>query len=494
MSVDSSQQQLEKAVLDQELLDLQPIKRDKEDPLVDPISITSNAVQSPLEYRLYKRRFVGVVDLVVLNIVTAMSWPWFGPISNETSLEFGFSLNRVNWLGNIMACIYLPVAILIPPFISRYGLRRCCDVGALCLILSSWLRYAGTAKSLSAQSSYALLMFGQLFASVAQPIYQVLGPKYSETWFNLQGRTTATMIIAISNPIGGAIGQLLSPLVGDTRHSILVLGIISTAATPFVFLIRSTPPTPPTYAASRTPPSLLSFIKRVVGVDKTPGEYYMTLRERLDFGIIWIIFSSLVAATNTFALLSAEILEPVGYSSDTSGLMGACLLLTGIVAAIVTAPLFDRVFTRHLAITTKIAVPIVAVVWLSMIWAVKPNNSGGLFAIMTILGIGSVPMLPVALELACDLTRNADASSSLLWFGGNLFAIVFILVMDALRAGSDAAPPLNMRRALIFNGVFVLVAVSFVALLQGKQVRKHMDEIKLQESTQTRRTDEEAPS
>lgn len=74
---------------------------------------------------------------------------------------------------------------------------------------------------------------------------------------------------------------------------------------------------------------------------------------------------------------------------------------------------------------------------------VKPNNSGGLFAIMTILGIGSVPMLPVALELACDLTRNADASSSLLWFGyaliipficvshevnrGNLFAIVFIL-------------------------------------------------------------------
>ncbi len=64
MSVDSSQQQLEKADLDQELLDLQPIKRDKEDPLVDPISITSNVAQSPLEYRLYKWRFVGVVGLV----------------------------------------------------------------------------------------------------------------------------------------------------------------------------------------------------------------------------------------------------------------------------------------------------------------------------------------------------------------------------------------------------------------------------------------------
>jgi len=49
--------------------------------------------------------------------------------------------------------------------------------------------------------------------------------------------------------------------------------------------------------------------------------------------------------------------------------MGAALLLTGIVAAIVTAPLFDRVLTHHLAITVKIIVPIIAAGWLSLIWA-----------------------------------------------------------------------------------------------------------------------------
>lgn len=49
--------------------------------------------------------------------------------------------------------------------------------------------------------------------------------------------------------------------------------------------------------------------------------------------------------------------------------MGACLLLSGIVAAIVTAPLFDRVFTHHLAITIKLIVPILAGTWLSLIWA-----------------------------------------------------------------------------------------------------------------------------
>lgn len=59
----------------------------------------------------------------------------------------------------------------------------------------------------------------------------------------------------------------------------------------------------------------------------------------------------------------------MGYSADEAGFMGACLLLSGMVAAIVTAPLFDRVFTYHLAATSKILVPIVAVGWFTLIWA-----------------------------------------------------------------------------------------------------------------------------
>lgn len=35
----------------------------------------------------------------------------------------------------------------------------------------------------------------------------------------------------------------------------------------------------------------------------------------------------------------------------------------------VTAPLFDRVLTNHLALTLKVACPSLGVLWLSMIWA-----------------------------------------------------------------------------------------------------------------------------
>lgn len=46
---------------------------------------------------------------------------------------------------------------------------------------------------------------------------------------------------------------------------------------------------------------------------------------------------------------------------------------------------------------------------------VRPNNTGALYAIMAIIGGSSLTLLPVAIELACELTRNAMASSAILW-------------------------------------------------------------------------------
>ena len=45
----------------------------------------------------------------------------------------------------------------------------------------------------------------------------------------------------------------------------------------------------------------------------------------------------------------------------------------------------------------------------------KANDTGGLFAIMAIIGACSVTILPVGLELAMEITHNAG-SSAILWF------------------------------------------------------------------------------
>lgn len=440
----------------------------------------SSFTTGEVKYRLYKSRFFGLIGLTILNMVSGMAWPWFGPISNNVAAEFGYSLDQVNWLGNVLACIYLPTSLIIPSICSKYGLRRCCDIGVLTLLLASWIRYAGTIRSLPPSSSFALVMVGQCFVAIAQPIYQVIGPKFSESWFDLKGRTTATMIIAIANPTGAAIGQLLSPLVGSPRQSILVLGVIGTAATPCVLLIRDAPPNPPTYSGSKSPEPLSSLIRAITGFPTSP-DARMAVRERIDFCILALIFGALGASTNTFSILTAQIFQPYDYSANESGLFGACLLLSGIIAAVVTAPLFDRVFTHCLALTAKVTVPVIGAAWLSLIWAVRPDNAAGLFVITAVIGACTIATLPVALELAVELTRNANASSAVLWFSVNLFGIIMILVQSSLRAGPEANPPLNMHRALIFNGAMVMSFASLVVLLQGRQTRRERDEKALEQ-------------
>jgi MFS family permease len=428
-----------------------------------------------VQYRLYKRRFSGLFGFVVLGFITGMPWAWFGPIAPEAAEEFGITVDQVNWLGNVMSFVFIPVSLLIPVFSSRFGITRCAQIGTLLNLASGWVRYAGTSTSLSAQSGYVLLMFGQIFSSIAQPIYLVLGPMYSERWFDLRGRTTATMLVAISNPIGSAIGELLAPLVGTPRQSVLVLAIISTAVIPAVLFISDSPPTPPTYAGSKPPQTLSSLCRAVLG-RSVPPDAYMTPHERIDFVIITTLFGVFVGATNAFSVLSAEWFEPMGYSDTTSGIIGATLLLSGIVASIVTAPLFDRIFTHRLGITLKILIPVVSVGWFSLIWAVRPNNTAALFVIFVVIGICSLAMLPIALELGVELTRSADASAAILWCSGNVFAIILIVGEGALRASSTANPPYNMNNALILHGVVVMVFGVLVFFVRARQARRELDE------------------
>ncbi|EJC99340.1 MFS general substrate transporter [Fomitiporia mediterranea MF3/22] len=507
------------------------------------------------QYRVYKCRYAGMLGVIVLNIVAAMALTWFGPIANKTTQSFGITLNQVNWLGNVVNFIYIVFSPLVPSTCSRVGIRGASTVdtaqyaiGAGFLVVSAWVRFAGTAHSLNSQGAYALLIIGQLLGAIPQIIFQiifqVLVPKFSETWFDLKGRTTATMLMTIANPIGNGLGQLISPNFSDTRTSILVLGIISTAVAPFCLMVGSKPPTPPSYSGSKPSQHILTTVRAIFGLlphpsqcgsiplhdissSSTPkggdhrwnlggliprtftgkndaseivptrigertndglqrgggGEIetgtdvdaYMSLRERIDFIILVLIFSTVTSGVVGFSILSSQILAPHGYSDNTAGLMGTALLFSGVLAAMVTSPLFDHVFTHHLGLCIRICAPIVGAGWLSLIWAVRPGNTGALYAILAVIGVFSTTMLPIMLELGCELTRSGDAASAILWTSANLSTIIFIEVQSALRAPPTASPPSNMHRALIYNGASIFGSAGFALFLRGRQKRREMD-------------------
>ncbi|KAF9784690.1 major facilitator superfamily domain-containing protein [Thelephora terrestris] len=447
-------------------------------PTHPPADVPPHQENYPHEYKLYKRRFAGLLGMSLLNLVGGMAMPWFGPIATSTSQVFHTSLNRVNWLGNITACTYIPAAALVPWTVSRYGLRRACDIGAICFVLGAWVRYAANANSLSPNSAYALLIVGQFLSSIPQAVFQVLPTKYSESWFDARWRTTATMIMSIMNPVGSALAQVISPISSGPKESILVLGIIQTAASLFVFLIGSRPPTPPTYSAAQERPHR-ALLNELAGLPAGDESQYgrMSVREKLDFWFVVLVFGVQAGAVNTFGILTSQYFSPQGYSQNTSGFMGATLLFAGIIAAAISSPVFDRVFTRHLGLTIKILVPILSALWLSLIWAIRPDNATALFVLSGLIGICGITLLPVALEIAAELTRAPDASSAFLWAACSIFQVIMVLSESALRAGPNAKPPLNMRNALIFHGTIICVVSLLTFGLKGEQTRRERDEI-----------------
>ncbi|KIO18821.1 hypothetical protein M407DRAFT_31501 [Tulasnella calospora MUT 4182] len=181
-----------------------PLEKADDQPKMVPLEIADGVAGSidsystQVHYRLYKKRFVGAVALCLLNCIGGMNWLWFSAISLDTANAFGLSVTKVNWLSNVVNVVYLPVSLLLPWIVGKFGVRRSFILAALILVLAAWLRFAATAHSLSPNGAYALLFIAQFLAGLSQPFYQVLAPKYSETWFGLQGRVTATMVISLS--------------------------------------------------------------------------------------------------------------------------------------------------------------------------------------------------------------------------------------------------------------------------------------------------------
>ncbi|KAH7108239.1 MFS general substrate transporter [Auriculariales sp. MPI-PUGE-AT-0066] len=449
-----------------------------------PVVITTPqefSIQDPQpQYRLYKRRWAGLVALFFLNIAPAAAWPYFGAITIATSKRFGFTTNEVNWLGNSVSIMFLPVSVSVPLLVKKFGVRNTCLGAAFCLLISAWVRFAGTADSLSVRGRYALMLFAQILVGVPQSIFQVIGPTYSEQWFDVKFRTTATMIIAISNPLGAALGQLISPILDDPKDSILLLGIIGTVIAPLAFLIGRAPALPPTFAASTPSIGLTPMLRALVGKARD-GEPHMDKRERLDFVLLVFIFGICVQCASTFSLLSNEMLEPYGYNSDQAGFVGAALLFSGIIAAALAAPLLDRVLTHHLNIVIRVLVPSLAAGWIGWIFAVKKDGLGGLFANAIAIGICSLILLPTGLEVGVEVSRNSEASSAIIWCFANTMDVIFIPIFQALRAGDNADPPRNHRRGLIVNASLMGLCSVLVFGIRGRQRRRELDIEKMRE-------------
>lgn len=429
--------------------------------------------QCQIKHKVYRRRYFGLIQLVLLNIVVSWEWIALAPVSNLAAEYFNTTESVINWLSTA----FLFSFVVATPFtfwtLSKHGPKTSIIISAGLMLVGSWIKVAAFSAN-----AFPAVMVGQLLIGFAQPFVLAAPTTYSDLWFSPGGRTTATAIASLANPFGAALGQLISPFwvheAKDIPYSLLWVAIIASIACIPSFFIPNRPPTPPT-----------AISEAIAEADRPSTKMIksdlMTLARSVEFWLLFIPFSVYVGFFNAFSSLLNQILEPYGFSEDDAGIAGAVLIVVGLLFAAITSPLNDKY--KFYLWFIRIAVPVLAIMYLVFIFAPATLSIPFVYVVCAVLGAASFGLVPVVLEFLVEVQHptNPSVSSSLLWSGGQLLGGLFIVIMDALKAGSTATPAYNMHNALIFQAVIALVVMP-LPLVLGLLGRGEMIKLKRWES------------
>ncbi|KAL8691741.1 MAG: hypothetical protein Q9218_003112, partial [Villophora microphyllina] len=358
--------------------------------------------QTPTVYRVYKRRWFGLLQLVLMNIIVSWDqWLSYSPVANTAAAYFSTTSSIINWLSTS----FLFAFVFASPFtiiaLHRGGPRLALITSSLLILTGNWIRYAGTRAS---PPNFPLTMIGQILIGLAQPFVLSAPTHYSSLWFSPRGRVSATAIASLANPFGGALGQLINPFLATKPHDIapmtLYIAFISSVATIPSLFIPSGPPTPASASGTHTPPPIKQTLR--------------LLARNANYILLIFPFAIYVGLFNALSSLLTQILTPYDFTETESGIAGALLILVGLVAAGITSPIVDR--SKRYLLFIRILVPVIALSYLAFIWAPGTRTVPAPYIICAILGAASFSLVPVALEWGVEVTWPAgpEAGSTIL--------------------------------------------------------------------------------
>ncbi|OHE90390.1 major facilitator superfamily transporter [Colletotrichum orchidophilum] len=403
-----------------------------------------------VEYRTYKRRWFGLAQLTLLNIVVSWDWLTFAPVAANAATYYKVSESAINWLSTAFLfsfVVMFPVTIRI----LHMGPKPSFMTAAALILVGNWIRYAGSYARIANGGNYGVVMFGQILTGLAQPFVLAAPTRYSDLWFTNRGRVAATALTSLANPLGAALGQLIVPFwitkPADMSNGVLYVAILSTVASLPAFFIPAAPPTPAA-PSSRT---LKLGIRDSVSI----------VFRSLELWLILIPYAFYVGFFNSLSSLLNQVMAPYGFSDEESGIAGAILIVVGLVASAITSPILDR--TKKFVLAIKVAIPVIGLCYLAFVWMPETRDIAGPYVVLAVIGAASFSLVPVALELLIELSHpvSPEVTSTIAWAGGQLLGALFIIISDALQADDKANPPKNMKNALIFEGVIALVVVPF---------------------------------
>jgi hypothetical protein len=148
----------------------------------------------------------------------------FAPISDIAENYFGGgyygSATSINMFATIFLILYTPGTIFGIQLMERCKLKQSLEVCGFLTSLGAMLRWIAALNRWrwGTQTTYTVMMFGQVLIAISQPLYLNAPALVSAAWFPLDERDFATSVGAMAAPVGAGLGQLI-PVFLVSQHS-----------------------------------------------------------------------------------------------------------------------------------------------------------------------------------------------------------------------------------------------------------------------------------
>jgi len=377
---------------------------------------------------------------MLANITLQMLWISFAPVRSLAGTFYGVDAILIDLLAMSFMIVYIPITFLSAWIIDKFGFRIGAGIGVIIAGIFGLLRFV-------AFDDYLLVLIFQIGIGMGQPFILNAVTKLSANWFPDDERTTATGIALISQFLGIALGMFITPMLvlgNDLLPMLLVYGILSMiSGAIFVAFVKDKPPTPPT--------------KEIVEEKVFMYEGLKKLFLNKHFVILFLLFFLGLGIFNTITTYIEGIVGPRGFDPNFAGVLGALMLLGGIVGCIVMSTLSDKYRKRKILLIVSL---IIAAISLFIITFTFNDVMLNIFGFL--LGFGLLSAGPVGLEFAVDLTKPVPESSSngMLMMVGQLGGILFILGLEDVTINGDYWP------ALLIQAILLVIAVGITFLLK----------------------------
>jgi MFS family permease len=414
-------------------------------------------------FKVYGYRWVVLVAFAIINAIVQLNWIVFAPITVDCITLYNKSAFWIVLLSMSFMVVYIFVSVPASYIIDRYGIRIGVGIGAVLTGVFGYLRgvYA---------DDYTMIALSQFALAVAQPFILNAITKVAAEWFPINERATASGITVLAQFIGiiiamaltkplaqsfmaaGASARLDMPAVQGMLNVYGIASVVS--AVIFLLLVRDKPPTPPCSDVDSERFSVTAGIQHMF--------------KQKDMLLLLVIFFVGMGIFNTITTFIDLLLATKGFAvgGNEAGNVGAIMMITGILGAIVIPPLSDRFRMRKAFFILCAAGLFPGLLGLTFCTGYVP-----LLISSAIFGFFFMAAAPLGYQYAAEVSHPAPetASQGMIVLAGQISGTIFITLMALLgnisiEALADATRASNEISLTPFMVGFIALSVLNIVL------------------------------